>query len=281
LATKVIVCPECSQLVAYGRLSCQSCGALLASVEGGEREEPLTVVPGITDPPRLIPDDLPPPPGRAAARGDAGPAAAMRWADEGPHHAGPVDTMSATTRSAGRGKASSGSGFRTPEEVLGAAAGRRPLKPGQASLLADLPFDAPASVGGWLIALGSGLGVAGFLLPWAERMNLALPAGGYFGSWGLAGPGHGFALVAALVTLALAILPTPVPSWVRDRALAPILAGVLFGLAWPYLLGVVQPLVGVLVTSVAAILLAAGVVQLQRPPRPTETERNDRDLPSV
>ena len=28
----------------------------------------------------------------------------------------------------------------------------------------------------WLIALGSGLGVVGFLLPWADRMNLALPA---------------------------------------------------------------------------------------------------------
>jgi hypothetical protein len=37
MATKTIVCPECDAGVPYGRLSCPSCGALLASVAGSFR----------------------------------------------------------------------------------------------------------------------------------------------------------------------------------------------------------------------------------------------------
>jgi hypothetical protein len=281
LATKVVVCPECSQLVAYGRLSCPSCGAVLAAVEGGEREEPLTVVPGVTDPPRLIPDDLPPAPPRPVATPTLAPSAVLPPAGGSPGSRGSMGALPATTWSGSQMGRARASGFRSPDEVL-AEARRRELKPGKASLFADLPFDAPDTLGGWLIALGAALGVVGFLLPWAERMNFALASsGGYFGSWGLAGPGHGFALVVALVTLALAILPTPVPAWVRDSALAPILAGVLLGLAWPYLLGVVQPQIGVLVTTVAAVLLGVGTVQLQRPSKAVPGERHDEDPPPV
>lgn len=269
MATKVVVCPECSQLVAYGRLSCPSCGAMLASVEGAERAERPTVVPGIVEPPKLIPEI------QATADAAATPVTGK------PRVAAPTAGRAAATPA--KPATRNGGGFRTPEEILGIppAKASKPPRPGQASLFADLPFDAPASLGGWLIALGSGLGVVGFLLPWADRMNLALPASGYFGSWGLAGPGHGFALVAALITFALAILPTPVPAWVRETTLTPIVAGILLGLAWPYLLGVVQPQIGVFVTTLAAVLMAAGIVVAQRPLRRPQRSRHDSPPPSV
>jgi hypothetical protein len=279
VATKVIVCPECSQLVAYGRLSCPSCGALLASVVGGEREERPTVVPGLNEPPRLIPDDEPATrPARVVARADEGPEVAADWADEGPFQSRQADPVATPDRTPG------GSGQRALNPSAVGAVGRRgpkPIKPGQASLLADLPFDAPGSLGGWLVAIGAGLALVGLLLPWADPVILGRAGGGYFATWGLAGPGHGFAFVAALLTFALAILPTPVPAWIRDRVVAPILAGVLLGLVWPYLLGPIQFQLGVLMSAAAAIVMAAGVVVVQRPAAPPRVGRHEGEAPPV
>ncbi|HEX6868089.1 MAG TPA: hypothetical protein VF119_04745, partial [Candidatus Limnocylindrales bacterium] len=64
MTTKTIDCAECGESVPYGRLSCPSCGSLLASVTGGR---PL-VVPeeaAASEPqqPLLLPDDDEPPTG--------------------------------------------------------------------------------------------------------------------------------------------------------------------------------------------------------------------------
>ena len=40
-----VVCPDCGSPVAPGRLSCQSCGTLLASVVGSSRREPWAATP--------------------------------------------------------------------------------------------------------------------------------------------------------------------------------------------------------------------------------------------
>jgi hypothetical protein len=293
VATKVIVCPECSQLVAYGRLSCPSCGAMLASVEGAVRQERPTVVPGLREPPKLIPDDAPPPPVTTRASGgpaSGGPEKTMRWADEGPFGTAPANAPEAPRWDGGPGGGPRVPAMTPSASLQPGATGippvgpepSRAVEPGRASLLADLPFDAPSGVAGWLVAAGAALGVAGFLLPWAEFMMMAGPgASGYTASWGLAGPGHGFALVACLVMLALAILPNPVPAWIRERSLPPILAGVLIGLVWPYLLGLVQPQIGVLVTAVAGVLMGAGSVISQRPRPASESGRHEGLAPPV
>jgi hypothetical protein len=170
----------------------------------------------------------------------------------------------------------------TPSATLGPATpAPRELTPGQASLLADLPFDAPNSLAGWLIAGGAGLGVTGFLLPWAERMMMAGTATGYMASWGLAGPGHGFALVACLALLGLALLPNPVPLWIRERTVPLILGGVLLGLVWQYLLGLIQPQLGVLVTAIGGVALVAGAVLAQRPRPADDSERHEGTAPPV
>jgi hypothetical protein len=43
MTTTLVVCPECSSPVALGRLSCQSCGTLLASVVGADRRLAVAV----------------------------------------------------------------------------------------------------------------------------------------------------------------------------------------------------------------------------------------------
>jgi hypothetical protein len=43
MSTTLVVCPECGSPVAHGRLSCQSCGTLLAAVVGADRRPALSV----------------------------------------------------------------------------------------------------------------------------------------------------------------------------------------------------------------------------------------------
>ena len=50
MSTTLVVCPECSSPVAPGRLSCQSCGTLLASVVGAERRvADVVAAPGLAE----------------------------------------------------------------------------------------------------------------------------------------------------------------------------------------------------------------------------------------
>ena len=56
--TKSIDCTECGAFVPYGRLSCPTCGALLASVGGRPSVAAASVdVPGLPPEPYLLPDD--------------------------------------------------------------------------------------------------------------------------------------------------------------------------------------------------------------------------------
>lgn len=138
-----------------------------------------------------------------------------------------------------------------------------------ASLLADMPFDIPATVADWLVAAGSGVAAIGFLLPWSANVIGAKGIGTYLDAWGLASPPNFIVLLLAMGTLALTIIPNRVPIWLRTGIFGLLLGGVLLGLVWPYLVGgwAGGAQIGVLGETVAAFLLIVGGILVQRPDR--------------
>jgi hypothetical protein len=139
----------------------------------------------------------------------------------------------------------------------------KPLRPGSASLFADLPFDAPSTLIDWLMALGTGAATIGFLLPWSGVVIGAASVGGsYMETWGIASPAHLLVLLVSVVGFLTSVLPNRVPAWLRTSVLGLVLGGVLVGLAWPYMfaagfgykVGVIVEIVGALVLIVAGVL---------------------------
>jgi hypothetical protein len=143
--------------------------------------------------------------------------------------------------------------------------------PGRASFLADLPFDAPEQLEGWLVALGGGIGILGFFLPWTGALGTGLE--GYLGSWGL-GIGALPVFLLLVVVTALAILPNRVAPWVRTGVCGMVTGGMVFGLVWLYLGGDASQL-GALLSAVGAILLMAGGIIAVAPGRTTRRGEDD------
>jgi hypothetical protein len=143
-------------------------------------------------------------------------------------------------------------------------------RPGSASLFADLHFDAPKSLPGWLIAAGSAAAIAGFLLPWS-RMIPGAGGFGYLDTWGLATSSRLLLLLMTVVALALAILPNRVPAWLRSGVAGLVVGGLLLGIVWPYLLDGVSA-IGTLAEAAAALLLIIGGLLAVRPQRHAEDE---------
>jgi len=178
----------------------------------------------------------------------------------------------------------------TPGGVGGSAAGAPPVAspaaaapppdgretrtnvPGRASILADLPFDAPDQLEGWLVALGGGFGVLGFFLPWTGAIGEGLE--GYLGSWGLGAASRLPVFVLLVVVAALAVLPNRVAPWVRTGVLGMVSGGITFGLVWLYL-GSDASQLGALLCAVGAILLIAGGIIAVAPGR--SANRRDGD----
>lgn len=160
----------------------------------------------------------------------------------------------------GAPSAANGAGIPEPAPAVAAA---------EASLLADLPFDIPATVADWLVAAGSGVAAIGFLLPWSANVIGAKGIGTYLDAWGLASPSNFIVLLLAIGTLALTIIPNRVPMWLRTGTFGLLLGGVLLGLVWPYLVGgwAGGAQIGVLGETVAAFLLIVGGILVQRPDR--------------
>lgn len=150
------------------------------------------------------------------------------------------------------------------------AAAAKP-RPGEASLLADLPFESPNSLPAWLIAAGSAAAIAGFLLPWSRAIPFATGFT-YLDTWGLATPSHLLVLLLTVVSLALAILPNRVPTWLRTGVAGLVVGGLLLGLVWPYLLDGFGAMIGALVDAAAALLLVIGGLLAVRPQRHAEDE---------
>ena len=126
------------------------------------------------------------------------------------------------------------------------------LRPGQAALFSDLPFDAPGSLAGWLVAVGSGVGALSFLLPWAPRII------NYTNSWGLSSLANLPVLALLIATTVLAILPNRVPPWFRSGVLSLIGGSLFLGLLWPYILGDFGAEFGSILGAAAALVLVVG-----------------------
>ena len=145
------------------------------------------------------------------------------------------------------------------------AARQKPLNPGSASLFADLPFDAPNTLIGWLVAFGTGAATLGFFLPWSGVViGAASSGGGYTETWGIANPTHLLVLCVSFVGFLVSVLPNRIPLWLRTSLLGLVLGGVLIGLAWPYLFAAgFGYRVGVIVEIVGAmVLIVAGVISI-------------------
>lgn len=157
-----------------------------------------------------------------------------------------------------------------PSPAAGASAPgreRRAPTPGRASILADLPFDAPEQLEGWLVALGGGIGVLGFFLPWTGAIEGGLE--GYLGSWGLGVASRLPVFFLLVVVTALAILPNRVAAWVRTGVCGMVAGGITFGLVWLYL-GSDASQLGALLAAVGSVLLVAGGIIAVAPGRSGE-----------
>lgn len=166
-----------------------------------------------------------------------------------------------------------------PQAEVPATKEGRDKRPGEAPLLADLPFDAPADLPGWLVVAGGALTSVSFLLPWATQLVIGGTLGrGYFDRWGLASPGAIILLAASLTTFVLGIVPNPLPAWLRTGLLPLTVGGVLLGLVWAYMIGPFGPAIGVWTVGLGALLFViGGIVALH----PWQDERHDSDGSSV
>jgi len=115
---------------------------------------------------------------------------------------------------------------------------------------------------GWLAVAGSAMAAAGFVLPWG-RSVIGASGVDYFDRWGLAGPFHPIVVLGLLAVLGLAMIPNPVPLWLRVGLPGLGLGALLLGLVWPYLLYLPGTGPGVIVVVIGAlILLSAGITAL-------------------
>jgi hypothetical protein len=283
--TGSVPCPICGLPVPQGRLACPSCGALVASVAHGDTAAPTApaptyapagmtaapsaapstatqtepvdtlvaadavasggIVPGSYVPPSTVHRPAPPstPGPYALANPEARPAT-PGWVPPTPYGSLPGVTPTPALTSPPPPAASSD-----------ASPAGRPLTPGRSSILADLPFDAPDELEGWLVTLGGGLAILGFFLPWTS--SLATGIEGYFGSWGLGIGAHLPIFLFLVVVTALAVLPNRVATWVRTGVCGMVGGGILFGVVWLYL-GSDASQLGALLAAVGAIVMVAG-----------------------
>jgi hypothetical protein len=117
-----------------------------------------------------------------------------------------------------------------------------------------------ADIAGWFVIVGAAMAVLGFLLPWSSVVIGARSAGSYFDSWGLASPTHVVVLGATLLVLALGIVRTGIPLWLRSGVMPLALGSLLIGLVWPYEVGPLPADVGILVVALGGVAMAAGGV---------------------
>jgi hypothetical protein len=242
MATTTIVCNACGAGVPNGRLACPECGELLASVAGtrwGDTAASMTA---------------------AAAQPASAPAAAFTPGAYVPPVAPPVPTLSIAAPAPAREWA--GADALPPVDDVA----HRPDPAGKAATATADKSAAELSkldeFIGWLSVAGSALAAVGFILPWSNSV-IGATGIGYFDRWGLAGPGHVVIVIALLVLLGLGVVRMPVPAWLRLGIPGVGLGALLFGLAWPYLVGPLGIQAGLLAVVIgAALILAAGVLAI-------------------
>ncbi|HZM72609.1 MAG TPA: hypothetical protein VFC71_04475 [Candidatus Polarisedimenticolia bacterium] len=128
----------------------------------------------------------------------------------------------------------------------------RPLEPGRAPLFADLPFDAPDTLPGWLVAAGGGLATISFVLPWIDRPD------SYFSAWGLGDISNLPIFLIAFGVTALAVLPSRLADWLRHGMLGLAVGSFILGITWHRLVGATGSQLGVILEATGALLLLIG-----------------------
>ncbi|MFP5342040.1 MAG: hypothetical protein ACLGIJ_03805 [Candidatus Limnocylindria bacterium] len=243
-----IVCGSCGSEVPYGRLSCPSCGDLLASVAGGTRarQRPETDGPAASD-------AVPPPPGAYVPPPIAGGPARIPEPDGGPLALSGVGGPAAPARAWGA-RAEPAATVGSPTDATGPEG--TTARPGL------LAAERRGEAIGWLAIAGGDLAAVGFLLPWGVSM-IGATGTDYLARWGLAGPFHPLVVLATLVVVVGAIVPNPVPAWLRLGIPATVVGTLTIGLAWPYLFGFTTAGPGAIAAGVGALVFtAAGVASL-------------------
>jgi hypothetical protein len=263
-------CPECGAAIPDGRLSCPTCGALLAAVRGRPAATPGAQESGVDASPTAATH-----PGTATGQASRNAGDGPRPATVAPHDAAAAAAMSAGTaplpvtrasEPAPSREAASARGASAPAGPAMAIAGDwhatrqaapdktqpQPVVAGRAPMLSDLPFEAPDTPAGWMAAVGTWLVALAFPLPWVSS-----PLLGWFAAWGfnptLNVVPFGFALLAAFAT----ITPSRVPLRVRLGYLPLVVGLVAFGMAWSWIL-LVAPAIGLVMLFFGAVLAAAG-----------------------
>lgn len=266
-----VPCPSCGQPIPPGRLACPSCGApvgTFASLTGEPGEADSPHVPETEPVPVPEPEPVPvpePEPIKAALAADgiaAGGTVPGSYLPPSTVHRPPSDAPGIGARTAPAAPSQSPEVAATAP-VPGSAVTGQPVTPGRASILADLPLDAPEGVEGWLVTVGGTLAILGFFLPWRSTFMTGID--GYFDSWGLGIAAHLPVFLTIFAVTVLAVLPNRVASWVRTGVCGMVGGGILLGLVWLYLGGGSQ--LGALLAAVGAVLLIFGGIIAVAPGR--------------
>ncbi len=294
MASRTTVCPSCQEAVPSGRLSCPSCGVLLASVAGAPSPRRTRKPPAAEPADAVAPVESAPKPAGAYVppTASSGPflLPARAWAgitSASPRPmaglglgARPMATAGGAVASMS-GASAGGILVKVPTRPPAAPAARLPAvtpapQPGPTTATAaahgvtDEADEGDAveagwleAAAGWLMIIGSAVAILGFLLPWSRSVIGSTGVGSYFDTWGIANPSHVLVVLALAAALGLAIVANPIPTWIRTCAVGLALGGLLLGLTWPYLFGPLGAGPGVLAILVGGVMLAiAGILDL-------------------
>ena len=121
------------------------------------------------------------------------------------------------------------------------------------------------------IAIGSGVALVGFLLPWGTA-SLAGLAANWLVLWGLAGPGH-WLVAAGLLGMGVITASSGRPEGWPVGLPAVILGALTLGLIWTQVFGPSRPFAVVIVLVGTALLIAGGTLE--------ETGRHEAETQSV
>ena len=291
MTTKTVACVDCGESVPYGRLSCSACGALLASVAGAWRSSAVPAgAAGRVEPDEFIEADLSAVSAESAEPIEAAESVPAAWpfgqslADavddpEPAYRAAPTGVYRPPALAFSTATATATAGATNwPSATVPVAAGQGAISSETAATGEAAPR-APAvpaarfvEISGWFVIVGAAMAALGFLLPWSRVVIGARSFGGYFDSWGLASPTHVLVLLAILATLALGILQTPIPTWLRSGVVGLALGGLLVGLTWPYLVGPLGADVGIVIVALGGLALVIGGVVASWATRHPEVE---------
>jgi hypothetical protein len=298
MTTQTIACSACGADVPYGRLSCPSCGELLASVAGARRpagkasratrsssparsaaRKPTDGAEDRRDVEAELPwpgsaDDRPLAAAEPAA--DPDPTVVEPGVDDHPGTLVPDEDLSddddgadlnglaprSTTTPGGDGPATWAVGGGLTGSVTPRYMPRPGPRPAEAADVAGAVV-APSPAAPAPFRDPEPFAAVGFLLPWA-RVVIGATGLSYVDRWGLAGQNHVLVVLGVLTLLVLGLVRNPVPVWVRAGIGGLGLGPLLLGLIWPYLfVAALSSGPGIPIVAVGAVaLIVAGVLAL-------------------